>query len=611
MVESNDVDSRGLKTMLAAALPEGAQFSLYRISTPPTRCPAIYSVASGSKPERTYCESQFLMVGIRSDSETAARSSSGDQEGVKSGLLVYAIEVLIYTTASLTTLFVSKADSTGYLHLLKCPLGNPSPLKAISTAFLSHLVDTRRRPGVKLVVSLFARAQDQYLFPGSVENGVKHVLDDRGLVKWWCGVLDPVLRRPSAKLENTASSDGEGKDASAKTAKGYLVVPGFDRYETMPLLPSSTRTDPPSNKRWVNDHPLLQISSTPDAPPRCLIPHFPDDPKARYLDELDDEMTESYDAQIRGTGVNRKSLGQWRSVQSLDQFWEMMAFRQECSAGRIVGFIWIVFDPILIPITRGGDATTSPNTKGTSKRFAENIILSPRQPPAQDLPYVSRNPDSPHTGNHELSLTDSFSLSSSKSSTSNLTSPQSKTTKAKRKTRRPTGLIYTRQPRIKVSSSRSVTSSQPSHTPFYTWPIESRGEVVLDEKEYKRAIDLLLRLDFSNEALARGSTKRYVDEVGVIAGLEGRQKVWGEVVVGLKEVMGARGDRVTGIGVSSDGLARSNDVLGDAMPATTGSGRAPNVLGDGLVRKRPKISESEGSAANLLGSGLVRKKPKS
>ncbi|GJC93019.1 H3 K56 histone acetylation protein KAT11 [Colletotrichum higginsianum] len=70
-------------------------------------------------------------------------------------------------------------------------------------------------------------------------------------------------------------------------------------------------------------------------PARCLIPRFPDDPKSRFRDELDEET---------GKSKQLKTTGQWKSVKSLDTFWEMMAYRQECSSGRLTGFIWVVFD---------------------------------------------------------------------------------------------------------------------------------------------------------------------------------------------------------------------------------------------------------------------------
>ncbi len=57
--------------------------------------------------------------------------------------------------------------------------------------------------------------------------------------------------------------------------------------------------------------------------------------ESRFWDELDEEAASSADM---------KKTGNWKSVKSLDMFWEMMAYRQECSSGRMTGFIWLVFD---------------------------------------------------------------------------------------------------------------------------------------------------------------------------------------------------------------------------------------------------------------------------
>ncbi|KAI9775428.1 MAG: hypothetical protein M1839_001123 [Geoglossum umbratile] len=595
-MESNEGNSRDLKARLAAALPGGVEFSLHHISTPPTTCPAIYSPAPGLKPEKTYCESHFLTVAVSLGSDVTGQSASGDESGNMPCVLAFAIEVLVYTTLNLTTLFVSKADSTGYLRLLKRPLGSPSPLKVISTTFLSYLIDARQRPGIKLVISLFARAQGQYLFPGSIHNSDKHVMDDRGLVKWWCGVLDPIVRASPASRDSKVSSGREGIDAGARTAKGFLIVPGFDKRETFSLLPSSVKTDPLHDKRWVDGHPLLQISSNPKAPPKCLIPHFPDDPKSRYMDELDGEISESYNAQIRGPSTSYNDPGQWKSVRSLDQFWEMMAFRQECSAGRIVGFIWVVFDPVKRPATNNQYLQTTSVGKGIA---AEKATLSLHQSRTQDLPYAIQRHESPQAENHKpLPANPPFSLPTGKTSGNQLTPPPPKPLKEKGKPRKLSGPIHTRRPRIKVSISRPVSSSQPSHTPFYAWPHGSRGQVVLDEKDYKRVNDLLLRLEFSTKRLAIRSTKRYIDEVSVIAGLEGSERDWGRVIVGQKAAS-CTGNQIPKAG--------STTALGDAAAAAS---NPPNVLGNGLVRKRPKQPENEASAVNLLGSSLVRKKPK-
>ncbi|KAL8664893.1 MAG: hypothetical protein Q9168_007821, partial [Polycauliona sp. 1 TL-2023] len=156
------------QSKLAASLPIHQRFVIHHLSTPPSPSPALYSAPPGHVPEYTTCESHFLSLTIR---------HNGRQ------IQLFAIEVLIYTTQDLITLFVSKADSTGYLHLLKLPKGTASPLRTISSTFIAHLVENRQRKDRQLVVSLFARSQDQYLFPGSIENPGKHLLDDRGLIK--------------------------------------------------------------------------------------------------------------------------------------------------------------------------------------------------------------------------------------------------------------------------------------------------------------------------------------------------------------------------------------------------------------------------------------------
>lgn len=210
---------------VASVLLEEHRFTIYHVSTPPTRCPAIFSPAPGSKAEKTLCEKHMLAV--------TGRTSDGAVDEI----ITFAIEAFIYTTSQLTTIFVSKADSTGYLSLLNLPKIGISHTKGIASIFVSWLVKNHLRPRTRLVVSLFARAQDQYLFPGSVENTSKHVIDDRGLIKWWCRVLDPILRR----YQPAYGDDLAGRDETV--SKGYLTVPGFDSHETSafyPLPPSPT-----------------------------------------------------------------------------------------------------------------------------------------------------------------------------------------------------------------------------------------------------------------------------------------------------------------------------------------------------------------------------------
>ena len=165
-----DIPKRGsLNDLLAEQLPKDVPFTFYHYSTPPTKSPALFSAPPHAKSERTYCESHFL-------SATITPKDAGDSH-LPEELLILAIEVLVYSTRSLTTLFVSKADSTGYLSELQLPRSqSSSPLKAICGTFVSWLARERQREGKKLFISLFARAQDQYLFPASIDNKNKRII---------------------------------------------------------------------------------------------------------------------------------------------------------------------------------------------------------------------------------------------------------------------------------------------------------------------------------------------------------------------------------------------------------------------------------------------------
>jgi regulator of Ty1 transposition protein 109 len=539
---------------LAKALPEGAALKLYHVSTPPNRESALYSAPPGERPDRTYCESHFLAATVN--------SQSGSETSKPRDVLAFAVEVLIYSTAYSTTLFVSKADSTGYLHLLKLPKGSPSPLREICSTFLTYLVDRRKRLGIPTIVSLFARAQDQYLFPGSVDNKGKHVLDDRGLVRWWCRVLDPLV--------------GTSSQEHWESSRGYLIVPGLDKYETLSFMPRAAGA---GGSRWSVGHPLQEISRFEDPPPRCLIPHFPDDPKSRYLDELDDELESS-----QGRG------GDWKSVKSLDQFWEMMAFRQECSSGRLVGFIWVVFRPTPPPEpaeSMMGDSQMT--TASFTTDFAEDDesqLALPNLPPTTVTPNTSFNVSSRATF---ISSPVKKMMSPPSTQIQPFTSP-SRAPPVRPKKKKLTGPIIPRQPRIKTKN-RHYSLERPEKTPYYTWPSDSRGQIVLDEKDYKRMTELLQRLDFENLDLAVGSTRRWVNEVRT--GAAGSIASWGASVIGMKVFEVKNGAEQTGVTTLNMGLVRkkrkagSDDAAAEKIEEVVQTPQV-NVLSAGMVRKKAK-----------------------
>jgi len=243
-----------LAQTLAQTLPLDVRAKFHHLRTGAQKHEWVLYV---EKPPSATLESHLLVVSL-CDNET----------------FVFAMEVLVYSTAHRRVFFVSKADSTGY--------GRQISLAGIASAFLSFLLTTRSTKGVATELSLFARSQSQYLFLGSADNGVKHVLDDYGLIKWWLKVLDTLA-----------------------STKAFVTVPGISEHETLRLAPSS---------KWTCGHPFPNTRLATQ-----VIPHLPDDPKSRYLDD------------IRAEG---------REV-TVEEFWQTMSFRQECSLGRLTGFFWL------------------------------------------------------------------------------------------------------------------------------------------------------------------------------------------------------------------------------------------------------------------------------
>ena len=532
-----------LEKRLATALPAGFRFIIHHLSTPPAQSPAIFAAPPGEQPDETYCESHFLSVSVNSD-------GNGTQ------LQVFAIEILIYTTEYLTTLFVSKADSTGYLHLLKLPKGTPSPLRIISTTFLQYLIEERNRSDRRLILSLFARAQNQYIFPGSVENSHKHVLDDRGLIKWWCKVADPILGTYQNDCEARIDKQyGITRNGQEIKSHGFLRVPGCDTYETRGFLPKGEwgRVD---EDRWSTTDPLLELGKSPNLPERCLIPRFPDDPKARFVEQLDDELPDDEaklsqsQSQTQEGLLKKQRTGQWRSVRSLEQFWEMMSFRQECSSGRLVGFLWATFQP----------------TKLCGEYQPVDVEERHRNPAQSALPTPL---DSQHLEASRLPLQSPLRSSPSPEIHSKTKNPPIAPSKPS-----PTP--------TPVEANRVRTppeETKPKETKHYYWPKSSRGELVLLQKEYQRAGNLLLRLDYADQKIATESTQKWINDVAKRAGA----KTWGYTVVGSLAKVNATEN------TNPKKRAAERDVTIAAVEAN-----GINTLSTGLVRKKAKVANQLG-----------------
>ena len=525
-----------LRSLLANALPRSVQLLIHHVISEKSTCPELFSAPPGELPESTTSESHLLSVSIKHNGQP---------------LQVFALEVYIYETDSLTTIFVSKADSTGYLHLLNLPTGTPSPIKTITTTFLDWLVKTKRRSGTRLLFSLFARAQNQYLFPGSIENSGKHVLNDRELIRWWCKVLGPVL------LRHVTSEPSSNQQAHA-----HLVVPGLDPYETKSYFPKSSPDRLGEKPIWSSTDPLQDLGKRSGLPLRCYIPRFPDDPKARFALDLDNELPDQPENINAEKG---RSPGIWRSAKSLPQLWELMSFRQECSAGRLVGFVWIVFEPD-VQHTMSQNISTIDEVSGLS-----TSILPSSQGQESIASGTARLPSS-------LPL-----LSSQDDPLSPITPPQSQ--------RNVGSEIQAKQ----QESEQTILADD-----YSTREHQKNSGLRLDGTAYKSILLTLDNLDYANPEIALESTAKFLQKVSLVANVKGD---WGIEIIGLKSLE----TEVSSITPAMVPITNSNP-----------SNDSVNIISPSLVRKKKRAveetpappAEIEEPAARVLSGGLVRKKPK-
>lgn len=533
-------DCEGLKDAFDTFLPKDFNCRVRYTHSPPKSCEPLFSPCPGNKPEKTRLASHFLTVSVplteQSQSTKNGHSSSSQH------VLVFAMEVLIYSSQGLITMFVSKADSTGHL-----PQRRPSPIKSIATTFMWWLATQQRQltksTGTKIVISLFARAQSQYLFPGSADHGKKHVLDDRQLIRWWARVLDPLF---PMKDNPDSSQDLD--------LKGYMTVPGYHGIETKSFFPSKLHSSEKSTN-WTPGNPLIELAEArgvPEtAPPRCLLPRFPDDPKARYMQDLDDEVGLVEDAgSLAVASPYKQKSSRWKSISNLERFWEAMEFRQECSSGRVVGFLWLVARP---PLSEMKENNTFFDREASPSKIASQSQSS-QEHPSQSSHKTKSTPSTP------------------------------------RKRRKPlSGLIIPRQPRLKGSSSNvSATSNPDSSAPTSSGSSMSRNGPTLTQEGYDSAMAILLNLDFSTPAAAVHSTSKWVAEVSRMAGL--RAEEWAVDCEG-RAVVETSGGASAGQATTNDlgGLVRKKRKVDDGGAVQTAGVAEPVAAVNVLVgRKKAK-----------------------
>lgn len=213
---------------------------------------------------------------------------------------------------------------------------------------------------------IFARAQGQYLFPGSVDNKDKRVLGDSQLQKWWRTTLGDATAQAHRKLSSSRSATARAQ------YRMFYMLGGCTFDDSLGILSRPEPPASPSDPKWQYGHPYYSIRSPlPGSrdPPTLndLIPAFQDDPKARQLTEWasspipyagqDGDYDEIME-QIHKLGDMSSSLQVLRAKEMLQQreeerakllkdkdvesFWLVMGNRGECSAGHIAGFFVVV-----------------------------------------------------------------------------------------------------------------------------------------------------------------------------------------------------------------------------------------------------------------------------
>ncbi|GEM11296.1 DNA damage response protein [Rhodotorula toruloides] len=290
---------------------------------------------------------------------SASNSSNGtSQKTERRCVPVAGLEASLYTIPSTSTslLYISKVDTSG----LSPPSSGPSPTRTLVSSFISYFLLHTPHGSTRVRVHIFARSQGQYLFPGSVDNKGKKVLDDKGLIRWWKKTIE------QATLE--AQSAKQGGEPSSPLKLFYLV-PGLSYLESLPYVSAATISPLIA---WTYSHPYSALSSPlhPPASPSTHpltdhIPSFPDDPKSRFLHSLTSSSISSsgtpgdYDDVFLSLASNTFATGQTPAQMLADierglererkrliegvpggveEWWEGMAFRQECCAGQLVGF---------------------------------------------------------------------------------------------------------------------------------------------------------------------------------------------------------------------------------------------------------------------------------
>jgi len=356
--------------------PGVIDFKLQTIRSQPRRSYALFphhSISSSTPKVKIWQEEVLSILNLQRQVE----------EGGGGFVPLCAIEASIYTipTTKTSILYISKVDTTGLQQPTQLESFGPSPTKLFVTSFLEFHLKFPPHSTNRLRIHVFAKSQDQYLFPGSLENikqpySTKKVLNDKELLRWWKSTLSLAT---TTTTTNAVGGEGEGE------VKKFVLIPGMNYLESLPYLPDLKQQF--SSSDWIYGHPYSTIPSPlyPSSSSSSFsssseafslinqIPCFPDDPKSRFLHSLTSSSLnpsgsegdyDDVEFQLKNlvfTSGN-KSTVQQRRIEfekererersrlvkgvkgGVEEWWERMGFRQECCSGVLVGFFVISLD---------------------------------------------------------------------------------------------------------------------------------------------------------------------------------------------------------------------------------------------------------------------------
>jgi regulator of Ty1 transposition protein 109 len=204
----------------------------------------------------------LLLIAENKDTQQTQDQPQSDAthpRGPGPGAYVAAIQanLYIFPTTHSVIVYISKVDTTGQGQ-------RPSPTRAATVALLEHIVrrwfargPSEGSPGWNVWVHLFARAQNQYLFPASIEHPGKRVLSDAGLVKWWKAVMDDFV---SSCVKDGKVSGGGGGGGRLR-AEPHVILPGATDDEAMHLLKIPLRKpEATTGHDWRYGHPYSTLT---------------------------------------------------------------------------------------------------------------------------------------------------------------------------------------------------------------------------------------------------------------------------------------------------------------------------------------------------------------